>query len=385
MMHRLVTALVMAGSLATLSAAGKDPYLSTRMEIERAIKTGNEYLKSKQAKDGHWGDPSMPALTALPLMAWAADPTRDPKAEMPPRIERAYGWLLKQQKPDGGIYNKGLSTYNTALSLTALLAAQREEFEPAIVKARAYLVKQQWDLGKKKETDNPNDGGIGYGSHKDHTDLSNTYMAIEAIALSRKIIEDGRHGDQPELDWDAAVKFISRCQNLKETNDQEWASDDPKNKGGFIYAPGQSKAGEEKLPDGRTALRSYGSMSYAGLLSMVYAKLDADDPRVKAVKEWLGKNYTIDENPGLGKQGLYYYYHVMSKALTAANIDKLPLANGKSAADWRNDLATKLLSTQREDGSWVNTNSRWWEADPKLVTCYSILALQQLYRAMQAP
>ena len=383
MIQRLTTAFVLAATLASTSAAPKDPYLSTRLEIERAIKTGNEYLKSKQAPDGHWGDPSVPALTALALMSWAADPTRDPKAEMPPRIERGYGWLLKQQQPDGGIYNKGLATYNTAIGLTALLAAQREAFEPAIVKARAFLVKQQWDLGKKKEADHPNDGGIGYSTHKDRADLSNTYMAIEAIALSKKIIEDGRHGDQPELDWDAAVKFISRCQNLEETNDQEWASDDPKNKGGFIYAPGQSKVGKEKLPNGRTALRSYGSMSYAGLLSMVYAKLGPDDPRVKAVKEWLGKNYTVEENPGMGQQGLYYYYHVMSKALTAANLGKLPLKDGKSA-DWRNDLATKLLSSQREDGSWVNTNSRWWEADPQLVTCFSILTLQQLYRAMEA-
>ncbi len=383
MIHRITTALVLAGTLAAASAA-KDPYVSTRLEIERAIKSGNEYLKTKQAPDGHWGDPSMPALTGLALMSWAADPARDPKAEPPPRIERAYGWLLKQQKPDGGIYNKGLSTYNTAISLTALLAAEREAFEPAIVKARAYLIKQQWDLGKKKEADNPNDGGVGYGSHKEHTDLSNTYMAIEAIALSRKIIEDGRHGDQPELDWDAATKFISRCQNLPETNDLKWASGDKENKGGFIYTPGQSKAGEQKLPNGRTALRSYGSMSYAGLLSMIYAKLPPDDPRVSAVKKWLEKNYTVAENPGLGQQGLYYYYHVMSKALTAANMGKLPLANGKSA-DWRNDLATKLLSSQREDGSWVNPNSRWWENDPQLVTAFSILSLQQIHRAMQAP
>jgi squalene-hopene/tetraprenyl-beta-curcumene cyclase len=74
----------------------------------------------------------------------------------------------------------------------------------------------------------------------------------------------------------------------------------------------------------------------------------------------------------------------MSKALTAANIGKLPLPDGKSA-DWREDLAAKLLSMRREDGSWVNTNSRWWESDPQLVTCYTILTLQQLHRAMQTP
>ena len=81
-------------------------------------------------------------------------------------------------------------------------------------------------------------------------------------------------------------------------------------------------------------------MSYAGLLSMIYAKVSADDPRVVAVKEWLGKNYTLDENPGIGAEGLYYYYQTMAKALTAANVNLLKLENGKEA-DWRNDLAVQ--------------------------------------------
>ena len=157
-----------------------------------------------------------------------------------------------------------------------------------------------------------------------------------------------------------------------------WASDDPKNKGGFIYAPGESKAGEDKLPDGRTALRSYGSISYAGLLSFIYAKLSATDPRVAAVKEWLGKNYTLSENPGMGAQGLYYYYQTMSKALSAANINLLELEDG-TEADWRKDLGEKLLATQREDGSWVNDNGRWMESNPVLVTAYTVLSLAQVY------
>ena len=374
----LALAIALAASFPA-HAADDDAFLSTKLEIERAIKTGNEYLRTKQSEDGYWGDKSMPALTGLSLMCAMADPKVDP-AKLPAHVERGYSWLLDQQKPDGGIYGEGLSVYNTAISLTALMAARREAFEPAIVKARAYLVKQQWDLDKPKEADNPNDGGVGYGSDNTHTDLSNRYLAMEAIALSRQVIEDGRHGEQPELDWDAAIAFLSRCQNLESTNDQPWASDDPENKGGFIYNPGQSKAGEKELKDGTTALRSCGSMSYAGLLSMVYAKLEPDDPRIKAVKEWLGKNYSVEENPGLGDQGLYYYYHVMSKALAASNTGKFKLADGKST-DWRNDLATRLLSSQREDGSWVNTNSRWWENDPQLVTCYSVLALHQIHRA----
>jgi squalene-hopene/tetraprenyl-beta-curcumene cyclase len=259
-----------------------------------------------------------------------------------------------------------------------MMASGRKDFEPAVVKARRHLINNQWDIGEIGETDNANDGGIGYGSNKEHTDLSNTYLAIEAIALSRKVVEDGNFGDQPELNWDAAVQFLSRCQNLEETNDQEWASNDPQNKGGFVYSPFESKAGDEETKEGRTALRSYGSMSYAGLLSMIYAKLSPDDPRVVAVKEWLGKNYTLDENPGMGAQGLYYYYQTMSKALSAANINMLKLDDGKEV-DWRSHLAVRLLSSQRENGSWINENGRWMESNPVLVTSFTLLALGQIY------
>lgn len=119
--------------------------------------------------------------------------------------------------------------------------------------------------------------------------------------------------------------MISRTQNLPGSNDQKWASDDPDNKGGFVYFPGHSMAGEQKLANDKTALRSYGSMSYAGLLSFIYAQVDKNDPRVKAVIDWLENNYTLEENPGMGQEGVYYYYHTMAKGLTAAGVDTLTL------------------------------------------------------------
>jgi squalene-hopene/tetraprenyl-beta-curcumene cyclase len=376
---KIVTSLVLiASTFATATAQDALRYESIRQEIRQAIARGNAWLKTQQKPDGFWDDSELPALTALALNAAMRDPNLDRSAPLPAHIEKGFTWLLAQQKADGGIYNRGLSVYNTATSVTTLMSANRTDFEPAVLKARKHLIDNQWDIGQKEENDNLNDGGIGYGSKNDHTDMSNTYLAIEALALSKKVTDDGKHGDQPDLDWDAAVQFLSRCQNLKQTNDQPWASDDPKNKGGFVYAPGQSKAGEEVTAEGRTALRSYGSMSYAGLLSLIYAKVSANDPRVIAVKEWLGKNYTMDENPGMGSEGLYYYYQTIAKALTAANVNMLDLENGKQA-DWRNELAGKLLAKQRENGSWVNDNGRWMESNPVLVTAYTVLSLGQIY------
>lgn len=377
-MKALTPILFLGATLSLAPAQNANRYESVRQEIRQAIARGNEWLKTQQKPDGNWDDPELPAFTALALTAAMRDPDINRKGDLPDHIEKGYTWLLAQQKEDGGIYNRGLSVYNTATSVTALMHAVRPEFEPAILKARKHLIGNQWDIGQKEETDNKNDGGVGYGSKNDHTDLSNTYLAIEALALSKKVTDDAKHGDQPDLDWDAAVKFLSRCQNLEETNDQDWASNDPKNKGGFIYTPGDSKAGTDVTADGRTALRSYGSMSYAGLLSLIYAKVSANDPRVIAVKEWLGKNYTLDENPGMGPEGLYYYYQTIAKALSAANVDTLVLENGKEA-DWRTDLANKLLAKQRENGSWVNDNGRWMESNAVLVTAYSVLSLGQIY------
>lgn len=379
---RLLPALVVLATATSLPAqTHADRYVSVKQEMRQAIARGNAWLKSQQKPGGHWDDEGLPAFTALALTAATRDPNLEKGAPFPEHIDKGFAWLVSQQKEDGGIYNRGLTVYNTATSVTALVAADLKKYEPAIVKGRKHLIDQQWDIGKAKETDHQNDGGIGYGSKNDRADMSNTYLAIEALALSKKVVEDGGHGQQPDLDWDAAVTFLSRCQNLEATNDRDWASDDEKNKGGFIYGPNETKAGEEQLPNGRTALRSYGSISYAGLLSFIYAKVSATDPRVVAVKEWLGKNYTLDENPGMGGQGLYYYYQTMSKALTAANIVELKLDGGRQV-DWKKDLAERLLATQKSDGSWVNENGRWMESNPVLVTAYTVMSLEQIYHSM---
>jgi squalene-hopene/tetraprenyl-beta-curcumene cyclase len=99
------------------------------------------------------------------------------------------------------------------------------------------------------------------------------------------------------------------------------------------------------------------------------------------VVEWLQKNFTLEENPGMGKQGLFYYYHTMAKALASYGAHELILADGKSV-DWRKSLATKLFDLQNSEGFWVNESGRWWEKDPVLVTAYSVIALEIIYRSL---
>ncbi|NQU24898.1 MAG: terpene cyclase/mutase family protein, partial [Candidatus Nealsonbacteria bacterium] len=221
----------------------------------------------------------------------------------------------------------------------------------------------QWDEDEGHDKASASHGGGGYGKHE-RPDLSNTSFLVEALIAA---------GNGPD---DEAVKkaliFVSRCQNLEtEHNTTKHASKNPD--GGYYYTP----VGEGESQAGTTAnggLRSYGSMTYAGLKSMIYAGVGPDDPRVKAALKWAQMNYALDTNPGLGSAGLYYYYHTFAKALDATGLDVIEDAEGVKH-DWRSELLEELAKRQRPDGSWINENARWMEGDPALVTGYALLSL----------
>ncbi len=361
-------------------------HASLKQEIALAYQRGLGFLRSRQnTATGQWGADEPVAFTGLMTACFLMDPNRDPGAPPPAAAEKGIAFLLQNVQPDGGIYVKARANYNTALALMALLLHPKLENEEVMLRARRFLVSRQMDLDEPGKNDNPLDGGIGYGDDKgNHADLSNTHFVMEALHHAEALLAD--KGDaaknEPRLNFAAAIDFIQRCQNRPESNKAAWVSTDPKDAGGFVYGPGETRGGEYQTPDGRTALRSYGSISYAGLLSFIYAGLDRDDPRVQAALDWLTKNYTLDENPGLGPQGKFYYFHTMAKALNAAGVDYLKLGDGKTI-DWRRDLAEKLLNIQKGDGSWVNDEAaRWMEGDAVLTTGYILMALARLHQSL---
>jgi len=388
----LVLCLIQGLSLLALraeqqSAKPKLGDLSLRLEVERAINRGLQFLVTQQDEEGFWGDKNQPALSALVLSSMGGNPERAKAPELyQAELNKGYEYLLSKVKDDGGIYGKGLACYNTSLSMMALLSWEDPRARQAILAARRFLINQQSDFDVRGETDNVYDGGIGYGGTYAHSDLSNTHLALEALHYSRGLVADGMASPEEEIDrkmdlnWQAAIRFVEQSQNRPESSGK-WASSDKENYGGFVYFPGNSKAGESKLADGTVALRSYGSMGYAGLLSFIYAQMEQDDPRVQAVVSWLKQNFSVEENPGMGKQGLYYYYHAMAKGLSLAQVQEIELEDG-SRIDWRKVLALKLFDQQKTDGSWVNESGRWWENDPVLVTSYALLALEHIYHGL---
>ena len=339
--------------------------------IEESIAAGAKFLLSKQAPDGHWSDPQMPALTALPL--WALSGCAAVKSEVlrvksEGALKKAAAFVLKTQRPDGGFYvpkpgrgGSGLGNYNPSVCLSALYDSGLAP-KAALLKARSYIASSQL------EGDDTMAGGFGYDkvSRRRYADLSNTSYAMSAMAKTASLEEFRTDGRKADLDWDKALAFV---QNLMEKEGPD--------KGGAAYNERTPQAGTSTNAQGRVHLRAYGSMTYAAVLSMCSAKLDRGDPRVRQSLEYLTRYWSVDENPGMGNQGLYYFYDIMARALSAARVEKV------GDHDWKKELSAKVVSLQKADGSWANDNNRFWEADPVLCTSFAMLVLELCRPAAQ--
>jgi squalene-hopene/tetraprenyl-beta-curcumene cyclase len=338
-------------------------------EAQGTIGQALDYLRSKQDADGGWTAPYGPAVTAIVAQAFCQDARYGPRH---PVVQRALTAIQRFAQTDGGFYERqqNLANYQTSVVLMFLNALDDPAQRKRIAVAQAFLKKLQYDDAESVDQANPWYGGAGYNDVK-RPDLSNTQMMLEALHQS------GLPADDPV--YQRALVFVSRCQMLDRTNDQPFA--DGAADGGFIYSPsggGESKASEQRDAT-HVPLRSYGSMTYAGFKSLLYADVKRDDPRIKAAWDWIRRNYTLDQNPGMpekqAQQGLYYYYQVFARALDAWGEPAITDAAGR-AHRWREELCRKLAELQKSDGSWINDQDRWLEGDPNYVTGLTVLTLQ---------
>ncbi len=358
--------LVAVLALVETSALAKGPHAELAPLVERGV----AFLAAAQDEDGSYSSFAGTGVTSLITTSLL----RNGRTPADPLIAKSLAFLETQIQEDGGIYQKGsrYRNYETCLAMLCFSEANRsgkygdkhgDKYTKLLDRAEAFVKDLQWDGDEGHDTSSTSYGGAGYGKHN-RPDLSNTNYLIDALKSV------GTGSDDPAMQ--RALAFVSRCQNLEtEHNDTKFAAKNPD--GGFYYtvaAGGSSQAGETASG----GLRSYGSMTYAGLKSMIYAGVGPDDPRVKAAFRWAQKNYSIQQNPGMGDSGLYYYFHTFAKALDATGKKEIVDAEG-TPHNWRQELIDELARRQQPDGSWINSNQRWLESDPNLVTGYVLLTL----------
>ncbi|MDR0390580.1 MAG: terpene cyclase/mutase family protein [Planctomycetaceae bacterium] len=292
-----------------------------------------------------------------------------------PMIKKGFVFLEAAVSKDGKIYSSPhFQNYETSVATIAFAAAnklikaegkEKSPYDELLANAQKALITQQYAESRDVDKDDPRYGGIGYGGDT-RPDLSNTQFFLDALKAT------GKNSDDPAIQ--KALIFVSRNQNLEsEHNKLPFAAKNPD--GGFIYTSttGSSSAGTTA----NGGLRSYASMTYAGLKSMIHAGLTKEDKRVKAAYEWITKNYSVVENPGMGQRGLFYYYHTMAKALAVVG-EKVIVDGNDKKHDWRSELIDQLLSCQKDDGSWINEAApQWMENDPHLVTGFVLLVLAE--------
>ncbi|HVC98926.1 MAG TPA: prenyltransferase/squalene oxidase repeat-containing protein [Pirellulales bacterium] len=338
-------------------AGGPDAELYART-VERAIK----YLGNQgQAEDGSYSKQAGPGVTALATTALL----RHGRSARDPVVAKSLKYLEGFVQPDGSVHppKSRLPNYETCLAMVCFREANADgRYDEVLRRADGYVKGVQKGGEDGKDESDVAYGGAGYGKDG-RPDLSNTHFLVEALRAA------GNEEDDESLK--KALVFISRCQNLEtEHNATEYAA--LVNDGGFYYTPAGGTNPEDKTANG--GLRSYGSMTYAGLKSMLFAGVGPDDPRVKAALDWVKMHYDLGSNPGMGQAGLYYYYHLFAKALDAIGDEVLVDGEG-SEHEWRRELVDALAERQAENGSWSNPDARWLEGDPNLCTGFALLAL----------
>jgi len=352
------------------------PHLAKAQEL---INGGLRHLLTRREADGGWslgGGLMKPAITAMVIKTLLQHPDF---GRTSPVVKKGFDVLLSYRQKDGAICDPkmGRPAYTTAIAIMAMTEAKDPAYNEAIRQATQYLKGiqimpgQESPDGGKVAPDSPRVGGVGYGKNGE-PNLSVLGFVIEAWH------DAGLKADDEAMK--RAVAFLSRVQNRSESNPTPWASEGADD-GGFVYDLQTSKAGEGP---GGSGLRSYGSMTYVGFKSMLYAGVDRSDPRVQAAYMWIRRYWRLDSNPNMPKlrstEGLFYYYHVFAKALRAWGADEITDLK-KVKHNWRHELIDALAERADGDGSWTNKAAkRWEEGNPVLSTCFSVLALHEAMR-----
>lgn len=317
-------------------------------EVDARISRGIDYLVRSQKADGSFGPSDSISgdvgTTGLAVQA-LADSTLETTPERLRAIGRGLRFLENRIQADGLAYDpsEGLRVFKTAM-------AARAFSESNIPRYRARAVELMARIGSttRFESQSTDDAHAAEGSEGHAT----------AELLKALSAEPGT--DQAT---DRAIAFLLQLDHST------------------------TEAGEAHSATASTIPHDQpGYVSYESLPSLIYRDLSLEDADVIAVLKALREKFTLAENPDLtrrfarqsksaGEQGLYFNLLVVARVLSLLPDTEFVTDSG-ARHDWVALLSQRLCSLQMQDGSWSNSDPRWWEGSPALTTSYAILTLR---------
>jgi len=276
--YRCLLGVVLGLAVMHTGAAGREPAPVSPDKIQRAIEKARDWLIREQEANGAWEcsmrtEETRVGATSLVMLALAnAGVDRSHVA-----MQRGLDWLRRQQ-PD--------ETYSVSLQ-TLVLAMLSPDADRAILERNV-----DW-LEKAQVSQGPGTGSWSYGTNKGTGDNSNAQFALLALH------EADRAGIRVRRDvWVRAQQYWAACANP----DGSWG-----------YTIGNA-AGS-------------GSMTCAGIASIWITSEHIGTPDARAAADrvsccgggaspkvlerglqWLGRRFSVVENPGTGGQTWLYYY-----------------------------------------------------------------------------
>lgn len=290
--------------------------------VDEAIRKGVEFLKGEQSRDGSFDrDPGSTGLAVCALAHSGVE--RGDRS-----LDAALRWLLANQgRPD---------TYGASLAVMALATVDRLTFAKRIRLLARLIADGQCENGQ---------WSYALRAGRSSGDNSNTQFALLALWYARGA----------GAKTDGKVFERSRAFFLESQNED----------GGWGYSA-------------KERTKSYGSMVATGLAALAICRAgeearaladakNLDGEAVGKAKAWLSEHLAVDANPLAtfklrgGMRGVrkeitdsywrFYWLWSLERAATLAKVEKL---GGK---DWYAEGARALLAEQREDGSWVGSES----------------------------